>query len=112
ARLDPLEIAVDVELQQYRWMIRRPASRLRIDPVEPKLAELEPVDKDVDDPNRTILMNPVFQAFRKQRALPSIHPLNKALHTILRRSCGNHTTRITSGAAFSHSQGQDRQNSK
>src|SRR5262249_46266236 len=62
ARLNPIEIAVDVELQQYRRMIRRPAGRLRIDPLEPKLAEVKLVDKDVDDSNRIVLMNPVFQA--------------------------------------------------
>ena len=89
-------------------MIRRPAGRLRGDPIEPKFAEVEFVDKDVDDPNRIVLMNPVFQALGKQRALPSIRSLNKSLHTILRRSCGNHTMRITPGAAFSHSQGQKR----
>src|SRR5438132_13012433 len=111
ARLNPIEIAVDVELEQYRRMIRRPAGRLRIDPVEPKPAEVEFVDKDVNDPNRIVLMNPVFQAIGKQRALPSIRPLNKALHTILRRSCGNHTMRITSGAAFSHNLGQTRSSS-
>jgi len=29
ARLDPIEIAVDVKLQQNRWMVRRPSSYLR-----------------------------------------------------------------------------------
>ena len=29
------------------------------------------------------LGDPVFQAFREQRALPTIHPLNEALHPIL-----------------------------
>jgi hypothetical protein len=37
-------------------MIRRPAGRLRIDPLEPKLAEVESIDKDVDDSNRIVLM--------------------------------------------------------
>src|ERR1019366_3292696 len=60
ARLDPVEIAVDVELQQHRWMIRRPARYLRIDPADP-----------------------VCHAFRKQRALPAIRSLNEALHLIL-----------------------------
>src|SRR5262249_4197422 len=83
-----------------------------IDPVEPKLAKLEFVDKHVDEPNWIVLMNPIFQAFWKQRALPSIRPLNKALHTILRRSCGNHTMRITSDAAFSHNQGHNRKSSE
>ena len=65
ARLNPIEIAVDVELQQHRRMIRRPAGRLGIDPAEPKLGQIELVDKDVDDANGIILVDPVRQAFRK-----------------------------------------------
>jgi hypothetical protein len=41
-----------------------------------------PPDKDINHANRIILANPIFQAFRKQCALPAIHPLNKALHPI------------------------------
>src|SRR5262249_29423844 len=85
ARLNPIEIAVDVELQQYRRVIRWPAGHLRIDPFKSKRAKIELVDKDVDDPNRIVLMNPVLQALRKQRALLSVRPLNEALHTILHR---------------------------
>src|SRR5262249_51130591 len=76
-------------------------------PLEPKLAEVKLVDKDVDDSNRIVLMNPVFQAFRKQRALPSIRPLNKPLHTILPQLRESYDANH-SGAAFSHSQGHQR----
>src|SRR2546422_10974020 len=62
-------------------MIRRSAGCLRIDPVEPKLAQIEFVDKDVDYPNGIVLADPVFKAFRKQRALPTIRPFNEALHS-------------------------------
>ena len=65
ARLNPIEVAVDVELEQYRRMIRRPASRLRIDPVEPKCAQIDFIDKDVDHSDRIVLMDPVLQALRK-----------------------------------------------
>ena len=41
ARLNPIEIAVDVELQQDRRMIRRPAGYLGIDPAEPKLGQID-----------------------------------------------------------------------
>ena len=37
ARLHPVEIAVDVELQQSRRMIGRPSGRRRLDAVEPQL---------------------------------------------------------------------------
>ena len=38
ARLNPVEVAVDVELQQYRRMIRRPAGCLGITPPYPSSA--------------------------------------------------------------------------
>ena len=65
ARLDPIEIAVDVELQQHRRMIRGSAGHLGLDTVEPKLGKIEFVHKDVDHPNRIVLADPVSQAFRK-----------------------------------------------
>jgi hypothetical protein len=61
-----------------------------------------PPDKDINHSNRIILANPIFQAFRKQRALPAIHPLNKALHLIPRITRGNHNPRINSTPAFLH----------
>ena len=85
ARLNPVEIAVDVELQQDRRMIRRPAGYLGIDPAEPKLGKIEFVGKDVDHPNGIVLADPVFQAFRKQRALPAIRAFNEAPHPTLPR---------------------------
>jgi len=65
ARLNPIEIAVDVELQQYRRMIRRPPGCLGIDPAEPKSGQIELLDENVDHPNSIGLADPVFQAFRK-----------------------------------------------
>src|SRR5207237_7019365 len=94
ARLNPIEIAVDVELQQYRRMIRRPTGRLGSDPPEPKISQIKLVDKDVDHANGIVLENPIFQALRKQCALPTINPFNEALHPIPRKSRGNHTVRI------------------
>jgi hypothetical protein len=44
------------------------------------LGRLVPDHKTIADPDRVVLADPVFQAFRKQRALPAIHPLNEALH--------------------------------
>jgi hypothetical protein len=82
SRLNPVEIAVDVELQQHRRMIRRPTSRLGSDPVKSKLGEVEFLDKCVDHPDRIVLADPVLQAFRKQRALPAIRALNEAPHLI------------------------------
>ncbi len=72
-------------------MIRRPPRYLGIDPFEPKLGKIEFVGKDIDHPNGIVLIDPVFQAFRQQRPLPTIRPFNEALHPtppqIARSSC-------------------------
>jgi hypothetical protein len=57
------------------------AGRLPRDrPAEPKLGQIEAVDEDVDDANWIVLADPIFHAFRKQRALPTIRTFNEALH--------------------------------
>src|SRR5262245_29047153 len=95
ARLNPVEVAVNVELQQYRWMVGRPSGCLRLDPAKPKLRQIEFLDKDVDRSNGIVLADPVFQAFGKQRALPAIRALTEAPHPILPRitSRDSHQTR-------------------
>jgi hypothetical protein len=76
-------------------MIRRPPRIFGSHPIEAQLAEIELVYKDVDHPNRIILVDPVFQAFRKKCALPAIRSLNKALHPIPHRSERITAERIT-----------------
>src|SRR5262249_39711703 len=95
ARLNAIEIAVDVELQQDRWMIRGPASCLGSDPVKSQFRQIEFINKDVDHLNGIVLVDPVFQTLRKQRALPAICALNEAPHPILPRitSRESHQTR-------------------
>src|SRR3984957_16901215 len=83
ARLHPIEIAVNVKLQQHRGMIRGSAGCLGSDPTKPKFGQIEFVDIDIDHANRIVLADPVFQAFRKKCALTAIRPLNKAPHPIL-----------------------------
>jgi hypothetical protein len=67
-------------------VVRRPAGCLGINPAEPKLHQIETINKDIDHANRIVLANPIFQAFRKKCALPAIYALNKALHPIPRKS--------------------------
>jgi hypothetical protein len=43
------------------------------------LAEQANPDKDIDHADGIVLADPVFQAFRKERALPAIRALNKAI---------------------------------
>ena len=58
ARLNPVEIAVDVELQQNRGVIRRPPGRHRSHAIKPEFGNIKLVDEDVDEPNRLVLVNP------------------------------------------------------
>jgi hypothetical protein len=51
-----------------------------------QFGQIELLNKGIDDANRIILANSIFQAFRKKCALPAIHALNKALHLIPRKS--------------------------
>ena len=60
-------------------MVRRPSGYFGINASEAKLSKIKLVDKHIDRANRIILANPVFQAFRKQRALAPIRPFNETL---------------------------------
>ena len=64
-------------------MIPGSAGCFGIDPTKPKLGQIEFFDEDIDHANRIVLADPVFQAFRKQRGLTAIDPLNEAPHPIL-----------------------------
>src|SRR5262249_22056478 len=82
ARLHTVQIPVNVQLQENRRMIRRPARRFRLDSAKPKRSQIKLLDKDIDHSNGVVLADPVFRALRKQRALPAIDPFNETLHPI------------------------------
>jgi hypothetical protein len=91
ARLDPVEIAVDVKLEHRRRMIRRPAGRCRIDAIEPEVAKFQRIDEHIDRAYRIALVDPIIKAFRQQRRLLAIRPLNKTLHQPPAIQQGNHS---------------------
>jgi hypothetical protein len=76
-------------------MIRGPASCLGSDPVKSQFRQIEFINKDVDHLNGIVLVDPVFQTLRKQRALPAIRALNEALHPIPRKQPRISAARIT-----------------
>jgi Integrase core domain len=57
----------------------------RIDAIEPEVAEFQRIDEHIDRANRIALVNPIIEAFRQQRRLLAIRPLNKTLHHFPRR---------------------------
>ncbi len=79
ARLHPVEIAIDVELQKNRRMTGGPPGRRRLHSIEPKFGQIERVDKSVDDANRIALVDEIIEAFGQQGRLPAIRPRNEAL---------------------------------
>ena len=75
--LHPVQVAVDVELEQDRGMIGRPARRLGHDTVEPELPQVDRIHEGVDHADRVVLVDPVIQARRKQRRLTAIRHLQQ-----------------------------------
>lgn len=61
-------------------MIAGATRRLRHDPLEAQVSQIQFVDKDIDHTNRVLLGHIVIETFGKQRRLPAICTLNKAAH--------------------------------
>jgi hypothetical protein len=80
SRLRPVEVAVDVELQQNRGMIGRPTRRLRINARKTKIPQIQCLDKGIDHANRIVLIDKIIKAFGKKSPLISVNALNKTLH--------------------------------
>src|SRR6266481_4143526 len=85
-------------------MVRRPAGRCRINAIEPEAAQFQRIHEHIDRANRIALVNPIIEAFRQQRRLLAIRPLNETLHHFPRRF----SNRIIAPMGFSHSLGQNR----
>jgi hypothetical protein len=83
--LDAVEVAVEVELQQHRRVIRRPARRRRVNPNESELAQIEPFDEDLHHANRILRLNVVLQTRRQQRHLGSFLAFDESLHAAASR---------------------------
>jgi len=63
ARLNPVQIAVNVKLEENRRVVRGPTSRRRLNPFKAHLSQIECIDKYVDHPNRVALVNEIIEAF-------------------------------------------------
>jgi hypothetical protein len=69
ARSHAVEITVDVQLQQIARRVARPAGRLRLDPTEPGLDEIETVNEGIDKPNRIIGADAIIDRFGQKQKL-------------------------------------------
>ena len=81
ARRHAVQVAVDVELQQRRRMIGRPAGR-GWRHRKAQASQIELVHEDVDHPHRVVLRHVVIKAAGKQRRLPAVFTFDEAGHLI------------------------------
>jgi hypothetical protein len=63
AGLNPMEVTVDVELQQRRGMIGRSAGLLWFNTRETQLAKIEFINERINDSDRVIFFSVIIQAF-------------------------------------------------
>ena len=76
ARPHPVQIAVDVELQQIARRIARTARRLRRHPRKPRRREVQPVDEGVDEANRIVRADIIVHRLRQQQELAALESGN------------------------------------
>ncbi len=103
AGLDAVQVAVDVNLEQYRRVVGRTARVRRRGTCEAKHLEIEFCHEGVDDPNRVVLANEVIQTFGQQRDLLPVFAFDESLHAATLARC---VTRVYRGKEFSHSLGR------
>ena len=65
ARLNAVEIAVDVELEVQRRVVAGPSELGRRRHLEAQLVEIKLLDERIDDANRIALLDPLIEAFRQ-----------------------------------------------
>ena len=80
ARLNAVEIAINVKFEQNRRVVAGTSRRLRLDAREAEGPQIKRIDEHIDRANRIALADPIIKAFRQQRRLLAIRPLNKTLH--------------------------------
>ena len=69
ARSDPVQIAVDVELQKVARRIAGTPHRLRLHPQKPRRRKIQPFDEGVDEPHRIVPADIVVHRLRQQQKL-------------------------------------------
>src|SRR5712671_2666181 len=63
ARLNPVQIAINVKLKKNRGVVRWPTSRRRLHPLKAHFSQIKYIDKHVDHANRVALVNEITEAF-------------------------------------------------
>ena len=69
---DPIEVAVDVELQQISGRITWAPGLLRLNPTKACGREIKPINERVDEANRVLRPDIVIQRFRQKQSLRAV----------------------------------------
>ena len=78
--LQPVEIPVDVDLQQHRRVVRGTPSVRRRHTLEAKAGQIQFVDEDVDHTHRVVRDDKVVKTLGQQRHLGSVLAFDESLH--------------------------------
>ena len=105
ARLDAIEVPVDVDLEQRTRVIRRPATGLAIDCLEAQRAQVERFNEAIDHPHWVVFVDIVFKPIGEQKPLRTINAIHESLHAE-QPLTGAQIMPVKVG--FSHSLGQKR----
>ncbi|MNL21791.1 hypothetical protein D3C87_1430960 [compost metagenome] len=80
AGLNPIEVAVDIDLQQDRGMVGRTPRCSRINTFKPKCTQVEFIDENVDHSDWIFFGYVIVQALRQQSHLRPGLAFNESLH--------------------------------
>jgi hypothetical protein len=81
---DPIQVAVDVDLEQHARVVSRPPSDRRRRPREPQRTKVQFLDESLDHPYRVVVSDVVIQAFGQQRHLLAVTTLHVSAQWRLR----------------------------
>jgi len=82
--LNAIQIAVDINLEQYRRMIRGPPRSCGRGSVEAEIMEIKLIDKDVDYAHRIVLGDIIFEILGQQDSLLTVFAFNESLRAAAR----------------------------
>ena len=80
AGLHPVQIPVDVDLQQCPRVICQSPHLRGLGPLEAQARQIQCVDEHIDRTHRVVLIDPVVQPLRKQHALRAVLSIDVSAH--------------------------------
>ena len=72
ARANPVEVPINVELEQIGRIVARAPRHLRLHADEPGRTEVEPVDKGLDEPDRIVRPDIIIHRLGQQQELRAV----------------------------------------